>query len=453
MKKRNSYYWLALIFLVGVFICVTQGAASVGPILIFISIIVLMIKLSAALARRIEQDAKREIESARTSHIRPDENRMEADIVLVACVKSKRSETAKAKDLYTSTLFRKERNYAESTGLPWYILSAEYGLVDPEQEIAPYERNLGDESLKYRREWGAKVVSDLEQTAGNLSGKVIEIHAGVNYLQPLRSRLQEKGAIISEPLHGLTQGKRLQWYNNSSSRIHHEETAIPLRFSADMRSLLAKKSDEEAEEKIDGLESSSFTQTEMVAIAEGKSSPIEISALVVVLQDESQALSPTEIRAIGSGALDTPGLYSWWVDAEGARELTAGLGHPISPGLIYAGQAGATHWPSGKPSSNTLWLRIEKMHLGANHQLSTFRHTLGAILALAEGVDSIDERALTEWMLSHLRLIAVPFMDADSLGKVEEAILAELNPPLNLKGVPKNPVRSQITTLRRRVNT
>ena len=93
------------------------------------------------------------------------------------------------------------------------------------------------------------------------------------------------------------------------------------------------------------------------------------------------------------------------------------------------------------------------MHLSANHQLSTFRHTLGAILALAEGVDSIDERALTQWMLSHLRLIAVPFMDADSLGRVEEAILRELNPPLNLKGVPKNPVRSQITSLRRRVST
>ena len=430
-----------------------QGAASLGPILIFISIIVLMFKLSAALARTIEQDAKREIESARTSRVGTDENRMEADLVLIACVKTKRSETAKAKDLYTSSLFRKERNYAEGTGLPWYILSAEYGLVDPEQEIAPYERNLGDESLKYRREWGAKVVSDLEQTAGDLSGKIIEIHAGVNYLQPLRSRLQEKGAIISEPLQGLTQGKRLQWYNNSASRVRHEVTDIPLRFSTDMRSLLAKKSNEESEEKIDGPESPSFTKNEMVANAEGKSSPIEISALVEILQDESQALSPTEIRAIGSRAFNTPGLYSWWVDAEGARELTVGLGHPINPGLIYAGQAGATHWPSGKPSSNTLWLRIEKMHLSANHQLSTFRHTLGAILALAEGVDSIDERALTQWMLSHLRLIAVPFMDADSLGRVEEAILRELNPPLNLKGVPKNPVRSQITTLRRRVST
>ena len=55
------------------------------------------------------------------------------DVVLVGCVKSKRDHPSPASDLYTSALFRKARAYAESTGGPWYVLSAEHGLVEPTQ--------------------------------------------------------------------------------------------------------------------------------------------------------------------------------------------------------------------------------------------------------------------------------------------------------------------------------
>jgi hypothetical protein len=51
------------------------------------------------------------------------------DVVLVTCVKSKRSRPAAAKELYISPLFQKQRAYVEQTGLPWFILSAEHGLV------------------------------------------------------------------------------------------------------------------------------------------------------------------------------------------------------------------------------------------------------------------------------------------------------------------------------------
>lgn len=178
----------------------------------------------------------------------------------------------------------------------------------------------------------------------------------------------------------------------------------------------------------------------------------DTDSLVVILREESLTASPPEFLAVGSVGRDSPGMYSWWVDATGARDLSKGLGHAISAGMIYAGLAGATRWPSGKRSSNTLWLRIAKMHLGPNHNLSTFRYTVGAILARAEGVNFIDEQALTQWMHSHLRVLAVPYPDADSLGQVEEVVLAELDPPFNLKGMPKTPIRSQITILRREVD-
>ncbi len=83
------------------------------------------------------------------------------DIVLISCVETKRAEATMAKDLYTSDLFRKERAYAERSGVPWYILSAEHGLISPEQWLSPYERYLPKESSTYRKAWGIKVVAAL----------------------------------------------------------------------------------------------------------------------------------------------------------------------------------------------------------------------------------------------------------------------------------------------------
>ena len=65
----------------------------------------------------------------------------------MACVKSKGTRLAAAKDLYISALFRKERAYAECAGVPWFILSAEHGLVEPDEWLAPYERYLADSGL------------------------------------------------------------------------------------------------------------------------------------------------------------------------------------------------------------------------------------------------------------------------------------------------------------------
>ena len=175
----------------------------------------------------------------------------------------------------------------------------------------------------------------------------------------------------------------------------------------------------------------------------------EINSLVAQLMDESSALSPQEFITAGSSSRTLPGLYSWWVDKQGARNLTTGLGYPIKPGMIYAGLAGATRWPSGKHSTNSLWMRIATMHLGTNHELSTLRHTLGAILTHAEVWEEFEEAALTSWMHAHLRVVAVPFLDADLLGRVEEALLVELDPPLNLRGMAKTPLRVQLTALRR----
>jgi hypothetical protein len=125
-----------------------------------------------------------------------------AEILLVTCVKSKLTRPAAAKDLYVSELFKRERRYAEGRGLPWFILSAEHGLVGPDEWLAPYERYLSDTPPSYRAAWGPWVAERLDLLMGPLAGTSIEIHAGEAYLAALADHLMAKGAKLLTPSRG-----------------------------------------------------------------------------------------------------------------------------------------------------------------------------------------------------------------------------------------------------------
>ena len=160
-------------------------------------------------------------------------------------------------------------------------------------------------------------------------------------------------------------------------------------------------------------------------------------------------MSVEELLDAGGAGLGGPGLYSWWVDQQGADDLSSGLGEAVAPGLIYAGLAGATRSRSGRRSSNTLWGRLKGMHLGARHELSTFRLSLGSVLASFHGSSGIDEEELTAWMHAHLRVVVVPVADADALDRLETGVLDALDPPLNLAKMSKSAIRDRLKELRR----
>src|SRR5680860_82227 len=101
-------------------------------------------------------------ESAAVGATRADLDTEPASLLLVACVKAKAAAPAAARDLYVSPLFRKERDYAERSGVPWFILSAEHGLVAPDEWLAPYERYLPDTPRSFRSAWGHWVAERLE---------------------------------------------------------------------------------------------------------------------------------------------------------------------------------------------------------------------------------------------------------------------------------------------------
>jgi len=258
-----------------------------------------------------------------------------ADIVLVGCVKSKLSHAAPAKELYTSALFRKERAYAETAGELWFILSAEHGLVAPDEVLQPYELRLSATPSSYRQDWGVRVVQHLQDTAGPLGGKTVEVHAGSAYVEPIRVGLMQAGAYLLEPLAGLALGERLAWYG---SHMRQPQTRATTPVLAPGRS-------------------------------SSRAPAPDVAGLVAELRDEPTSRSPAEFLATNGAGMRMPGLYSWWVDSSGAHDLTAGLGHRVEPGLIYAGLAGATRSRSGMKSTNTLWGRIRGMHLGGQAQL------------------------------------------------------------------------------------
>lgn len=149
-----------------------------------------------------------------TEHLNQvDEPDKACDLVLVGCVKTKGSHASPAKDLYVSPMFQRRRRYAEAGGTPWYILSAEHGLLDPGTVIEPYDVYLADETDDYRRAWGEWVVAKLIRLLGSLQGRRIEIHASAVYVAAIESRLRRHGAVVVTPLVGLRQGQQLSWYD------------------------------------------------------------------------------------------------------------------------------------------------------------------------------------------------------------------------------------------------
>ena len=183
-----------------------------------------------------------------------------------------------------------------------------------------------------------------------------------------------------------------------------------------------------------------------------------VQDLSTVLGDRAQAEAPHRFP-INRLAASRPGLYSWWADGEARKQLGSVLRTPMPP-LIYIGQAGATQWPSGRRPQSTLVSRIRSGHINGNASASTFRLTISAILRgpmnlrvekprrLVPG----DNRRVTAWIKEHLRVVIAPYDDRDSLGRVEEAVLVKVDPPLNLEGMPYTPLRDRLAQLRKRIS-
>ncbi|MGK9370146.1 DUF6884 domain-containing protein [Melioribacter sp. Ez-97] len=135
-------------------------------------------------------------------------------VVLISCVSKKLSHRAKARDLYVSPLFRMNLKYAQRFSPEQvFILSAKYGLVGLDEEIEPYDVTLNTMSVRERRSWAKKVVTQLREYCDLEKGHFV-ILAGQKYRQYLLPYLRS----YEVPLAGLPIGKQLQFLKRETSR-------------------------------------------------------------------------------------------------------------------------------------------------------------------------------------------------------------------------------------------
>jgi GIY-YIG catalytic domain len=180
-----------------------------------------------------------------------------------------------------------------------------------------------------------------------------------------------------------------------------------------------------------------------------------VESVVARLTDQKLAV-PAVAFPQDPEAVAGAGLYSWWADVEGRAILGEPLG-TILPALIYAGQSGATSRRAGVERVATLRSRIRTNHLNGNVRSSTFRKTLtsllrdhlGLRLVAPDRLDEASNRAVTVWIRQHLAVATVRVDDRAELIDLEEAVLARLDPPLNLMGMPTTPTRRRLAALRR----
>lgn len=131
---------------------------------------------------------------------------------LIACVAQKEVHALPARQLYRSDWFRKARRYVDSWGLHWMILSAEYGLVHPDQVIEPYDRSLSSMTASDRARWGAGVV---EQLRTQRAPDQLVFFAGRLYREPL---MKWAGNRAQCPLAHKGIGEQKQWLSAHTLR-------------------------------------------------------------------------------------------------------------------------------------------------------------------------------------------------------------------------------------------
>ena len=133
-------------------------------------------------------------------------------IFLLSCVKGKRPLRAKAVDLYDSALFRKMLRYSQRHNPDAvFILSAKYGLLDPEDIIDPYELTLKTMPIGEVKAWAVGVAKQLRQRA-DLERDDFTILASDRYRRYLLPHLHH----YSVPMKGLRFGQQLHFLSEET---------------------------------------------------------------------------------------------------------------------------------------------------------------------------------------------------------------------------------------------
>jgi hypothetical protein len=159
-------------------------------------------------------------------------------LVLVACAKSKCDFPAPAQDLYTSSLFRKSRRFADlliqsGRADAWRVLSAKHGLLKPWRRIDPYDETLREFDDEKTYWWSRRVTTQLPRHLNAESMPVapekieVTILGGRAYREPLVKLWFDSVYKNTTPNHvhcpfdGMPgNGRMMQWLDEMNSMLN-----------------------------------------------------------------------------------------------------------------------------------------------------------------------------------------------------------------------------------------
>lgn len=137
-------------------------------------------------------------------------------LYLVSCVSKKSCDRSHAKDLYRSEWFKKARKFVERSGAPWYILSAKYGLLDPDELVTPYEQTLNKMPINERKLWATGVLDRLLPML--TTQQTVIVFAGVRYREFLMPSLRRVVGEVRAPMEGMRIGEQLAWLSKHNEQ-------------------------------------------------------------------------------------------------------------------------------------------------------------------------------------------------------------------------------------------
>lgn len=132
---------------------------------------------------------------------------VERTVVLIGCCKEKGEAPAPARELYRSDLFRKSLSVAEKMGDQVLILSAEHGVVHPDQVLAPYDTTLRSFDPARLAEWKERVAAQLAEATGGARVRLVL----------LAGELYRPAVEVETPLAGMGIGARLGWLKRAAA--------------------------------------------------------------------------------------------------------------------------------------------------------------------------------------------------------------------------------------------
>lgn len=134
---------------------------------------------------------------------------MTRKIAFVSSVSKQAEERQPATDLYTSDWFKKASHYGEKVSDKWYILSARHGILEPQEEIAPYDETLNNMSADQRRAWARDVARELEEVLQ--PGDQVILLAGKRYREFLLEPIRILGCDLKIPMEGMQKEEQIDW--------------------------------------------------------------------------------------------------------------------------------------------------------------------------------------------------------------------------------------------------